>query len=301
VGQQVRRAIDEHHMFDPDDRILVAVSGGKDSLALWHVLLELGYRASGLYLGLGIGDYSARSGEVAARFAAERGVELIHVDLLREYGFDIPTARRKGSRSTCSVCGLSKRYVFNRVALDHGFDVIATGHNLDDEAATLLGNTLRWQTGYIARQHPALEAREGMVKKVKPLHRLSERETAAYAFLQGIDYVVEECPLVAGNTQLKYKEAMNRLEAGSPGTKASFFLGYLDRAAGLFRDEEAAEVTTCERCGQPTTGRFCAFCRARAQILGRKLAGNGTDDQIAGELSEEVLPAELYENLTGST
>jgi uncharacterized protein (TIGR00269 family) len=295
--EQVKRPVKSHDMFRPDDRVLVCVSGGKDSLALWDVLLDLGYRATGMYLGLGIGEYSVRSGEVCRAFARDRQAELIHVDLAEEYGYDIPTAGRKGSRSTCSVCGLSKRYVFNRVALDHGFDVVATGHNLDDEAANLLGNTLRWQTEYIARQHPVLPQREGMVKKVKPLHRLSELETAAYAFLRRIDYVVEECPLVAGNTQLRYKEAMNALEAASPGTKAQFFLGYLEKAAPLFRSEDTAELSPCERCGQPTTGRFCAFCRARAQVLGERLlpeqAGAG-DRQAADEMSEEVLPAEMY-------
>jgi uncharacterized protein (TIGR00269 family) len=197
------------------------------------------------------------------------------------------------------VCGLSKRYVFNRAALEHGFDVVATGHNLDDEAATLLGNTLRWQTEYIARQFPALPARDGLVKKVKPLHRLAERETAAYAFMRGIEYVVEECPLVGGNTQLRHKDAMNQLEATSPGTKASFYLGYLDRGAGLFTDAAAADLRPCESCGQPTTGRFCAFCRARAQILGESLDRvaadrEPTDGELAAELSSETMPAELY-------
>ncbi len=313
VRQQVRRAIDDHEMLEPGDRVLVAVSGGKDSLALWDVLLDLGYSATGFYLGLGIGEYSDRSGRVAGAFAASRGAKLIHVDLTSEYGFDIPTARRKGSRSSCSVCGLSKRYLFNRVALRHGFDVIATGHNLDDEAATLLGNTLRWQTEFMARQFPILPGRPGMAKKVKPLYRLSERETAAYAFLRGIDYVVEECPLVAGNTQLRYKDAMNRMEAGSPGTKAAFYLGYVERAAHLFRTEDTADLTDCERCGQPTTGRFCAFCRAVAQIKGIRLmdlapsgAGRAAaetdqsagddrrDRQIAQELADEVLPAEIH-------
>jgi tRNA-5-methyluridine54 2-sulfurtransferase len=296
VREQVKRAIKSHDMLAPGDRVLVAVSGGKDSLALWDVLLGLEYDAAGLYLGLGIGDYSDRSAEVARAFARERGARLVEVDLRREYGFDIPTAGRKGSRSTCAVCGLSKRYVFNRAALDGGFDVIATGHNLDDEAATLLGNTLRWETEYIARQAPVLPARDGMVKKVKPLYRLSELETAAYSFLRGIDYVVEECPLVAGNTQLRYKEAMNAIESRSPGTKAQFFLGYLERGAPLFRTGEPAELSACEECGQPTTGRFCAFCRARAQILGRKLGEPrpATDREVASELSDEVLPAEIY-------
>jgi uncharacterized protein (TIGR00269 family) len=189
---------------------------------------------------------------------------------------------------------LSKRYVFNKAARDHGYDVIATGHNLDDEAATLLGNTLRWQTDYIARQSPVLPAEEGLARKVKPLYRLSELETAAFAFLRGIDYVVEECPLVAGNTQLRYKEALNRLESTSPGTKAQFFLGYLERGAPLFAAQDAAQLRPCERCSQPTTGRFCAFCRARAQILGDRLGEQPVDREFAEGLSEEVLPVELY-------
>ena len=314
VRTQVERAIASYDMFGPTDRILVAVSGGKDSLALWDVLLDLGYTTDGLYLGLGIGEYSARSADVVRGFADDRGAVLLEVDLAGDYGFDVPTAGRKGSRSTCAVCGLSKRYAFNRAARDHGYDVIATGHNLDDEAATLLGNTLRWQTDYIARQFPVLPAEEGFARKVKPLYRLSELETAAYAFLRGIDYVVEECPLVAGNTQLRYKDAMNQLESTSPGTKAQFFLSYLDRAAPLFAAEDTAELHPCERCGQPTTGRFCAFCRARAQILGERLdertgvgpAGGGPADaeppssgredeaELLASLADEVMPVEIY-------
>lgn len=303
VREQVKRAIHAFDMVQPSDRILVAVSGGKDSLALWDVLLDLGYLADGLYLGLGIGDYSTRSRDVVRTFADGRGAHLVEVDLAGEYGFDIPTAGRRGSRSTCAVCGLSKRYVFNRAALEGGYDVIATGHNLDDEAATLLGNMLRWQTDYIARQAPVLPAEDGLARKVKPLYRLSELETAAFAFLRGIDYVVEECPLVSGNTQLRYKEAMNRLEATSPGTKAQFFLGYLERAAPLFATQDDVVLIACERCGQPTTGRFCAFCRARAQIVGERLGAEprpaperriDAQRELAENLSQEVMPAELY-------
>ncbi len=261
--RQVERTIDRWHMFGPGDRVLVAVSGGKDSLALWDVVLDMGVAADGLYLGLGIGMYSDRSREAVGAFAAAREAVVVDVDLAATYGFDIPTAARKGARSSCGVCGLSKRYVFNRAAAEGGYDVVATGHNLDDEAATLLGATLRWQTGDMARRSPVLPARAGMVKKVKPLHRMSELETAAYAFLRGIDYIVEECPLVDGNTQLGYKRAMDALEARSPGAKAQFYLGFLDRGLPLLGGADDAVVGECTRCGQPTTGETCAFCRAR--------------------------------------
>ena len=118
AGQQVTRAIAKHRMLAPTDRVLVAVSGGKDSLALWDLLLELGYRTDGLYLSLGIGAYSERSKRVCEEFAAARGATLHAHDLAAEHGYTIPEAAGKGGRSSCGVCGLSKRYVFNRAALD---------------------------------------------------------------------------------------------------------------------------------------------------------------------------------------
>ena len=291
---QVSRSIERWKMIGEKDRVLVAVSGGKDSLALWDVLLGFGFDATGLYMGVGIVEYSDRSGSLVRAFAGSRSAPLVSVDLRQEYGFDVPMAQRRGPRSACAVCGLSKRYVFNKAAMDGGYDVIATGHNLDDEAATLLGNTLRWNTEYIARQSPVLPAKDGMVKKVKPLHRISELESAAFAFLRGIDYVVEECPLVAGNTQLRYKEAMNAIESRSPGTKAQFFLGYLDRGMSLFEGHERPPLTACSSCGQPTTGRYCAFCRAQAQILGRPIEKDPPAQVAREEMAEEVLPIEIY-------
>ena len=196
--RQVQRAISDYAMFDESARILVAVSGGKDSLALWDMLTELGYRADGLYIGLGIGEYSEESQRITCEFAAERGLTLHTVDLRSDHGFDIPTAARATRRVPCSACGLSKRHIFDRETARLGYDVLATGHNLDDEAAVLLGNTIRWDVDYLARQFPVLEAGHGFPRKVKPLIRLTEREMAAWCVIRGIDYVVEECPMAIG-------------------------------------------------------------------------------------------------------
>src|SRR4029078_9125241 len=163
-----------------------------------------------------------------------RGLTLHVVDLATEHGFTIPGAAAATRRAPCGACGLSKRHVFNAFALEHGYDVVATGHNLDDEAAVLFGNVLHWDLDYLGRQHPLLPARSGFPKKVKPLVRLSEREMAAYCLLRGIDYIVEECPMADGNRHLRYKAVLNELELNTPGAKADFFFGFLARGAEHF-------------------------------------------------------------------
>jgi uncharacterized protein (TIGR00269 family) len=263
--EQVRKAIEEFLMIDAGDRVLVAVSGGKDSLALWDILRDLGYETDGLYLGLGIGEYSDASGACARAYAAARDARLIEVDLPADFGFDIPTGAVAARRVPCSACGLSKRHLFNQAALDGGYDVVATGHNLDDEAAVLFGNVLRWSVDYLARQRPVLPAGPGFAKKVKPLVRLGEREMAAYCVLTGIDYIVEECPMAAGNKHLGYKEALNAIEEHSPGAKAAFYFEFLSKAADRFTSklvtDDGVELRPCATCGAPTTGEVCAFCK----------------------------------------
>lgn len=266
--QQVEKAIDEFDMVAPGERALVAVSGGKDSLAVWDILVELGFEADGLYVGLGIGDYSEHSAVYARDFARDRKARLVEVDLRSEYDYDIPTAAVATGRVPCSACGLSKRHLFDKAALDGDYDVLVTGHNLDDEAAVLYGNVLRWQTDYLGRQHPVLPASNGFPRKVKPLVRLTERETAAYCILRGIDYLVEECPMAAGNKHLIYKDALNELEVRSPGSKTEFYFGYLKRAAERFRTDERDGLGRCDRCGSPAEGELCAFCRLLDRTAG---------------------------------
>ncbi|MBI5653310.1 MAG: adenine nucleotide alpha hydrolase family protein [Chloroflexi bacterium] len=295
---QTDRAIEKYKMFSRDERVLVAVSGGKDSLSLWDALLRLGYQADGLYIGLGINDpapYSDVSLDktraflesvIASREAAKQSptsdaeiasqtplamtfTPTLHVvDVQETYGKTIPQIaqeKNRGHGKPCSSCGLTKRYVMNRLALEKGYTVLATGHNLDDEAAVLFQNTLRWQTQYLARQSPTLPAsHEGLVKKVKPFVRFYERETATYALVRELDYVYDECPHAVGNLTNFYKTLLNQLEANSPGAKLSFYLEFLRaRGEGVFDGfNQQDQLHACEVCGQPTTapGR-CAFCR----------------------------------------
>jgi len=247
--------------------VLVAVSGGKDSLALWDVLIDEGYRTTGLYLDLGIFDYSVESKAKCEAFAARRGPPLIITRVADKVGGPVPVIKQVTRRPPCSGCGLSKRYLMNRAALEHGMAVVATGHNLDDEAATLFGSVMHWQTDALPRQSPALASTHPkLVRRVKPLYRLSEREAAAYAFLRRIDYIVEECPFAKGATSIAHKEILNRMEEASPGAKHNFLFGFLEKARPAFERAEAVQLNECARCGQVTTGTVCAFCKLADQV-----------------------------------
>ncbi len=264
--------IAKHHMFEPLDRVLVAVSGGKDSLSLWRILLKSGFQADGLYIDLGIdagGAYSKRSGEYVRKFWRTFAPESqLHVlDLASLYGKTVPemAGRRAGGRKKlCSICGLVKRHEMNRVARELGYQVMVTGHNLDDEAAVLFGNTLRWDVEYLLRQAPVLPAEEsGLAGKAKPLARFYERETAAYAIVSNIDYIEDECPFSKGATSLRHKEVLNSMENGSPGTKLQFYHSFLRaRKKGIFPGYERPVLQACPKCAQATgIPGLCAFCR----------------------------------------
>ena len=249
-------------MIAPGERVLVAVSGGKDSLALWDCSSTWVTRPTGSTSGSGIDGYSEPSGEYARRFAAGRGARLVEVDLPGDYGFDVRSAAAAVRRVPCSACGLSKRHIFDRAALEGGYDVVATGHNLDDEAAVLLGNVLRWDLAYLARQRPVLPGGDGFPRKVKPLVRLGERETAAYCVLRGIDYQVEECPMAAGNKHLGYKDALNAIEdalARHQGRVLRRVPGAGPALVAHVGEQEREGLHPCPGCGAPTTAPRAPF------------------------------------------
>ena len=272
VPEQTERFIKKYQMFTREEKILVAVSGGKDSLSLWDILARLGYQADGLYIGLGIDGglhYSDESHRLTEEFAKKHSLKLHVVDVEGEYGQSIPVLSEmthRGRGKPCAVCGLTKRHEMNRIARDLGYDVLATGHNLDDEAAVLFGNTLTWTSEYLLRQGPVLPAAEGLARKVKPLCRFYEREMTAYAIARSIEYIYDECPYAEGSQSIYYKELLNQLETARPGAKLTFYLSFLEarKRGDLFIEKnlEHRHLHPCTRCGQLTSAPgLCSFCR----------------------------------------
>ena len=269
---QVEKGIRRQKLFGHEDKILVALSGGKDSLALMFELNRLGYDVTGLHIDLGIPKSSPAARAAVEDFCRKHDLALIVKEMEAE-GLAIPKVKARLNRPICSACGKIKRHYFNRVALEQGFTVLATGHNLDDEVARLFSNTLRWNAAYLSDQGPALEAEQGhggFARKVKPLWRLSEFETANYAFLRGINYHYAPCPYSRGASFTFHKKLWADLEDHMPGRKLDFYQGFLERGRPAFARVEATDGATlraCAGCGLPTSSEeLCGVCRIRAAV-----------------------------------
>ncbi|MBO4317182.1 MAG: TIGR00269 family protein [Mailhella sp.] len=272
--KQVRRGIEQYGLIREHDRVLAALSGGKDSLTLALALHELGIGVTALHIDLGIGPSSQKARAVCERFCKEHGIPLM-IKETAEDGLAIPLVKEALNRPICSACGKIKRYYFNKIAMDGGFASIATGHNLDDEVARLSSNTLRWDKGYLSDQGPLLEGNGGFARKIKPLWRLTEYETAHYAFLMGIENHYAPCPYSEGASFSVLKKLWLDLEEVMPGRKISFYQGFLERGRPLFAADETENgdvLRPCASCGYPTSADICGVCRIRRAVQ-EKAAG----------------------------
>lgn len=267
IQRQVRRVIDRYRMFAPHERILLGVSGGKDSMAAWDLLIEMGYDVLAVHIDADFGETSRRGVAGVRGFAELRDRPLRIFTCPELLGMDFETARAQSRKPVCSLCGTLRRYCLNQLAVRLECDVVATGHNLDDETGLLLGNVLHWQLGFLRRQGPLLPAEAGMVRKVKPLVRLTDDDVRLYVEARGIEVVSEPCPHARGATSRAYKRWLALLEEEYPGTRAEFYFGFVDQVrAQIPADRKMAAIglRNCAECGYKTLREDrCYVCALR--------------------------------------
>jgi tRNA(Ile)-lysidine synthase TilS/MesJ len=281
IQRQAEKAIRRFDMLRPGQRVLVAVSGGKDSLALWRILCDLGYETEGLHLALDLGDFSEAS-LTACRAMAQRLGRPLHIKSLRQMaGYTVEQIVWANRREFCSICGSLKRYYTNQACRELSADTLAFGHHLDDEAGRLLGNMIRRHEQYLASQWPVLEGlKGGFARKVKPLCFLAGEEIKAYAASLDLPATGLKCPRSRGATLTFYQEAMNFLDAKMPGTKRDFYAGFLRQKAGPPPPPQPAGK--CQKCGAPTYSEICTACR----LLARAAEKYGALSDLAAPASE---------------
>lgn len=288
VEARVLNQINKYSMILPGDRVLLGLSGGKDSFVLLNILAKLHSPSKlvGLMIEEGIHGYSRDEVfEYVEMLCRDVGVECIRTSLKKELGYGVDDYMKYqlssgGSyvASACTYCGIARRRILNSYARMLGLDKVATGHNLDDEVQTYVVNILRGDFIRLVQLHPLSSVHSTkLVKRVKPLRMVYEYETAALAYMMGYRFQEVECPYISARPTLRVKirEMLASLEIWRPGIQLKF-QEFIDAVlegvigSGVFK---SIELPHCIQCGEPTSPNrsLCKFCelvdRMRAALL----------------------------------
>lgn len=258
-------------------RVLFAVSGGKDSITVFHALapylVEKGFEVAVLFIDLGIGDYSRVAKRIVEENTNALGVDLIVADL-SSYGFTIAdvaelVARKAVRRPVCSICGLVKRYIMNRTAYEGKYDLIVTGHNLDDALGFILHSIMGGNIEAAAKLRPYTPARDGLVAKARPLIYTYEAETQWYVDAKKINYLSIKCPYTPREESIitRLKQLLREIDRSSPGYMKMALRNLIDKLLSRISVDEETRLVKCSICGMTASTDPCGFCRTRRMIL----------------------------------
>jgi len=271
--RKLERSIARYGMFKKGERVVVGVSGGKDSIVLADLLSKLGWaRLLLVHVDLGIGEYSRRSSEVVRRFSVERGLDYFIVRLL-DYNTSIPElASSLRSRSPCSICGAVKRYILNAVTLDLGFDAVATAHHGDDISVYILKSFLAQDYDQLYKISPVNPEIKGLAaRRVKPFYEFYEFEIENFARTKNLTYVSEKCPFKhVGWLERIIRDLLEKAEEEAPGFKISLLRSHARRVLAV-EGKSAEKAKACASCGLISEGSECSFCRITRRALGYPL------------------------------
>lgn len=223
---RVREAIAQYRLLDKRERVCVATSGGKDSLSLLLVLHRLGYNVQALLIDEGIHGYREHTIADCERFCTAHEIPLTVKSFAKAYGKSLDEALQPGDHP-CSICGVRRRELLERGARELGCTVVATGHNADDEAQTVLMNLARAHTELFGRGGPRTEGSTAYLPRVKPLYFLTEKQIMTYAHLHGLVSGFTECPHVPLALRARFRDALYAYAAKHPGVQKRVLKKYL--------------------------------------------------------------------------
>jgi len=278
IEDKIRATIAKYEMLKPDDRIMVAVSGGKDSVSLFHILTKIEgafpeASVCAVTVDEGIRGYRDEALKVAAKNCQKLGIEHVVVSFKEMYGHELDEIvgmlkeRRETGLTPCSYCGVLRRRALNTVARKAGVDKLATAHNLDDETQTMLLNIVHGDVLRIARVKPVLtETHWKLIQRIKPMCEVPEKEIAFYAYLKKIEFQGLPCPYARTALRSDIRTVLNRMEEKHAGTKFTIFRSIEKIRPALEAMAEKEKLRDCKKCGEPTTGEVCKSCQMLKEL-----------------------------------
>ncbi len=265
---RVNETIREFNLFDRDQKLLVAASGGKDSTALLYFLKKFGYDVEAITINSHIGCYSDESLENLKKFCSKEKIKLFEISLEKEFGYKLchimAIMEAKGlNKTSCSVCGTLRRYLLNKYGKKIGAKVLLTGHNLDDETDGILMALFSGNVKQIARIGPTSSSNSGnFVRRVKPLYFIFEDEVERYSRIKKFDVHYGWCPCSANASRRFYCE----LDI-SPEKKFNITNNIISIIPKLKNNlKSKSEMRLCDVCNQPTSHDICQTCKILSVI-----------------------------------
>jgi uncharacterized protein (TIGR00269 family) len=257
----------------PDQyKIGVAVSGGKDSLVALHVINNIfskrpNVKLFAITVDEGIKGYRDDSIKFAEKYCKELRIEHHIVSFKEVIGTTLDEiATKKNDLGECGYCGVFRRLCLNSKAKELGVDKLVTGHNLDDMAQSILMNFTNGDINKLARLGPHKKVQPGLVPRMLPLRSIPEKENALYAILKDIKFHDGECPYAISALRGEFRDIIDDLEYKHPGTRHSILNSYDGIKDLLFGKYPPVELNACEKCGEPTSQKFCKTCILKNQI-----------------------------------
>ena len=274
VERRFWRAVAEHKLIAPNEKIAVAVSGGKDSVVALHLIADYcknkNCEVTAITVDEGIKGYRDHSMPVARENVERLGIEHVIVSFKKMYGATLDeivklAKKRKNKQHPCTYCGVMRRSLLNRAARELGADKLATAHNLDDEAQAIMLNYVRGDFSRLHRLGPIYSPREGFVPRIKPMREIPEKEVALYALLKDINVHLAICPY-AGGIHTEIRDFLNDFEVKHPNTKFIILRMFDRMKPQIVRALPSFEPRRCQACGEPASGELCKTCELLKEL-----------------------------------
>ncbi len=273
VEQRVKKDITKQGKTNDDTLFGIALSGGKDSSVVLHLMYEIFSKRPNVTLYAitvdeGISGYRDKSLPIAKKNCKKLDIEHYVISFEDAIGRTMDEiASYHDELGECSYCGVFRRFCLNMKTKELGVTKLVTGHNLDDMAQSILMNFTNGDMQKLARLGPHTRVQPGLVPRLLPLRTIPEKESMLYAIVKNIEFHNAECPYSMRALRGTYREIINNLEDSTPGTRHSILNSYESIKKLLLEQYPAIKLNTCQTCGEPTSQQICKTCLLKKRIM----------------------------------